>query len=82
MRWTLPVDSSVFRSAAYEEQSCVLELHFRDGAVYRYADVPVHVYIEFTLAQSKGRYFHAQIRHRYSYRQVESRAPMLTPLLA
>jgi hypothetical protein len=47
-----------------------LEIEFHDGGVYRYSNVPVHVYEGLLRASSKGSYFHDRIKERYRYRKV------------
>jgi len=38
--------------------------------LYSYANVPEHVYLELLSASSKGQYFHAAIRDKYSTRRL------------
>ncbi|MFJ8040428.1 KTSC domain-containing protein [Kitasatospora sp. NPDC096147] len=63
-----PVESSCLSSAGH--QGTTLELEFRSGSVYAYADVPETEYRALLAAPSLGRYFHAHIRDRYPYRRV------------
>jgi hypothetical protein len=63
------VESSSIASAAYGPAEEVLELRFRGGAVYRYANVPAGVHSAFMAAESKGRYFNQAIRGRFEYRR-------------
>jgi hypothetical protein len=56
------VQSSLLVSAAYQVSKSVLQLEFRDGAIYRYFDVPAAVYGDLLAADSKGSYFNKQIR--------------------
>jgi hypothetical protein len=69
MKWA-PVESSVFRAAAYAEGKILLYLLFRSGAVYRYFDFPRWQYPEFLEADSKGRYFRRNIRGCYHYERL------------
>jgi hypothetical protein len=48
-------------------------LEFRDGAIYRYFDVPAAVYNDLLAADSKGSYFNKQIRGRF--RHIRLRRP-------
>jgi len=61
------VDSSLLASAGYDAGESVLQLEFRDGAIYRYFAVPAAVYDDLLAADSKGSYFNKQIRGRFLY---------------
>jgi hypothetical protein len=66
----VPLESSVFTSAAYRAGARQLYLRFHDGAIYRYFDCPGTVYEELLAAESKGRYFSQHIRNRFRCEQV------------
>ena len=72
------VESTTLRSAGHDAQSAVLELQFRNGAVYRYLLVPQRVYRDLLGARSKGGYFNQNIRGRYPYQMVQ-RSSSLRP---
>ena len=62
-----PVKSGLIKSACYDAEKLLLEIEFngrngKAGGVYRYADVPPHIYEEFQRAESKGRHFAMFIR--------------------
>jgi hypothetical protein len=61
------VESSVIEEVTYGYDMPVLTIRFRNGLVYRYYDVPESVYQELLAAESKGRYFNANIRDAYEY---------------
>ncbi|MFI5529154.1 KTSC domain-containing protein [Kitasatospora sp. NPDC051853] len=63
-----PVESSCLSSVGH--RGTTLELEFRSGSVYEYADVPEAEYRGLLAAPSLGRYFHAHIRDRYPYRRI------------
>jgi len=65
------VESTILRSAGHNAQSAILELQFRNGAVYRYMPVPLWVYRDLLDARSKGAYFNQNIRRRYAYQRVQ-----------
>jgi len=69
----IAVDSSLLASAAYDADESVLQLEFRDGAIYRYFAVPSAVYHDLLAADSKGSYFNQQIRG--SFRHIRLRQP-------
>lgn len=73
------VESSTLGSAGHDAQSAVLELQFRNGAVYQYFLVPPRVYLDLLGARSKGAYFNQNIRGRYPYQQIQDAASATRP---
>jgi lysyl-tRNA synthetase class 2 len=65
------VTSSAIIDIRYEAAETALYVTFVDGDRYRYAGVPAAVHSAFIAAESKGRFFAAEIRDRYPYRRVE-----------
>ena len=63
------VESTTLRSG-HDPKSAVVELQFRNGAVYRYFLVPQQVYRGLMGAPSKGGYFNQNIRGRYPYQRT------------
>ena len=61
------VTSSNLKSVGYDPSTKMLEIEFRDGALYRYDGVPPDVHCELMGAGSHGKYFHQHIRNVYSY---------------
>lgn len=59
------VESTTLWSAGHDARPAVLELQFRNGAIYHYFLVPRSVYRALLQADSKGAYFHQNIRGRY-----------------
>lgn len=66
----LEVDSSNIDSIGYDEETQTLEIEFRVG-IYQYEDVPQYVYYDFINADSKGRFFHQNIKYEYYCYRVE-----------
>ena len=64
------VQSTTLASAGHDAKSAILELRFRNGAVYQYFSVPQGVYRNLLRASSKGGYFNQNIRGRYPYQRV------------
>lgn len=62
--------SSVIRGAWYLPKRRQLDLLFTNGRRYIYSGVPLATANEFALAESKGRFYNAEIRNRYPCRQV------------
>jgi hypothetical protein len=73
------VESTTLRSAGHDARSAVLELQFRNGAVYRYWLVPQRVYRDLLGARSKGGYFNQHIRGRYRYQRVQNASSVRPP---
>jgi hypothetical protein len=63
------VESSMIAAIGYTRG--LLTVAFNNGTVYRYAKVPKAIYIEWLAAESKGRYFNSNIKHKYAYRRIE-----------
>jgi hypothetical protein len=65
-----PVTSTNIHAIGYNPDSQTLEIEFNSGAVYDYSDVPQSEYDGFIGADSKGKYFHANIKNRYSFMKL------------
>ena len=63
----LVVKSSAITSIGYDEKTRILEIEFKNGTVYRYKEVPRHIYDELRKADSAGAYVNANIRDKYDY---------------
>lgn len=59
------VVSSELQSVGFDEAASILQVKFQNGRVYRYQGVPQSVFENLLRADSKGRFFNAQIRDRY-----------------
>ena len=59
------VASSVIAEVRYDDERNLLEVHFHNGRVYRYLDVPPDEHEALIHADSVGRYFNQEIRTRY-----------------
>jgi hypothetical protein len=64
------VDSDILRAVGYDRDTETLELEFVRGTIYRYFNVPPHVYESLMIAMSKGRYFQTQIEGQYRFVRV------------
>lgn len=69
------LNSRVLQFAGYQDQSMLLELEFRDGAVYHYFQVSEQTFQELLGAKSQGTYFNARIRYRFAYAKIRSAEP-------
>jgi hypothetical protein len=61
------VESSMLAAVGYNPSTAVLELEFRNGLIYQYAEVGEEIYRELMAAESKGRYFLEYIDDQYPY---------------
>jgi hypothetical protein len=66
------VESSVLASLHYLPALRLLDVEFHSGLLYQYFDVPPDTYTELLAAKSKGTYFNANIRNRFSYKQIDN----------
>jgi hypothetical protein len=68
-----PVKSSALAAVGYSSELHVLEIEFRNGAAYRYLDVPKKLYRQLMAADSKARFYDQHIRGRF--RSLHVRLP-------
>jgi hypothetical protein len=61
------VESSMIHAIGYDAEQQLLEIVFNTGRTYQYLEVPPEVYKELMKAESKGRYFLANVRDMYPY---------------
>lgn len=66
--------SSVIRGAWYLPQRRQLDLLFTSGRRYIYSNVPMKIANGFAAAESKGRFYNAEIRNRFACREVGGEA--------
>lgn len=57
------VNSSSIESIAHD--GSILEIKFLHGGVYRYDDVPKHIYEALMASDSHGSFFHRHIKENY-----------------
>lgn len=55
-----PVISSNIDSIGYEDGT--LEVHFKQGSIYHYYEVPEEIFENLLKVESVGKYFHAAIK--------------------
>ena len=65
------VESGNMESAGYSPESKTLEIRFKGGGLYSYAGVPQSAYDGLMSAESKGKYFYANIKNSYKWKKVE-----------
>ena len=69
MDW-LQLDSKMLASVAYDSEKQILYLRFRTGDVYRYFEFSGEDYRVFLNAESRGKYFLANIRDQFRYERL------------
>ena len=68
----MDVDSAAIQAIDYDEARAKLFVRFTSGERYVYVGVPAEVCRSFVEADSKGRFFHAEIRDQYPYNRLET----------
>jgi hypothetical protein len=66
-------ESSTLAIVGYDAIGGLLQLEFRNGAVYHYFGVPAAVHQRLLSARSKGSFFNWSIRGSFPYCQVSER---------
>ncbi len=64
------IESKMIVSIGYDFESSVLEIEFNSGAVWQYYDFPESIWHEFENSDSKGKFFHREIKNQYTETQV------------
>ena len=59
--------SSNLHSVEYDVESRVLEITFRGGSIYEYADVDQGTYDGLLTATSPGKYFAEHVKDKFAY---------------
>ena len=67
------VASKGIASVGYSKRRHILEIQFTNGAIYRYLEVSPSVYRELMVADSKARYYDANIKGNYPSVRVRPR---------
>jgi hypothetical protein len=70
----VPVESTALATVGYSKRLRVLEIEFRNGAIYRYLEVAPDVYDALLQAQSKARFYDENIRRKYRSLHVKPRS--------
>jgi hypothetical protein len=66
----MEVDSAAIQAIDYDHDRAKLFVRFVSGEAYVYVGVPGEVHRSFVDADSKGRFFQAEIRDRYPYNRL------------
>jgi len=65
------IESSMLKSIGYEPNSSTLEIEFNSGEIWQYFDFPEALWYEFESSESKGKFFHREIKNQYNESRVE-----------
>ena len=68
----MDVESTAIKEIDYDAERAKLLVRFASGERYVYVGVPGEVHRSFVEADSKGRFFQAEIRDRYPYNRLDS----------
>ncbi|MAZ72344.1 MAG: KTSC domain-containing protein [Flavobacteriaceae bacterium] len=64
------VRSSNLASIGYDPSSQILEVEFHGGRLYEFYDVPASEYRALMNASSHGKYFNANIKNNYNFKEL------------
>ena len=68
-----PVASRGLAAIGYSKRLRALEVEFRDGSIYRYADVPRSLYRQLMAAESKAGFYNRHVRKKFRSVRVKPR---------
>jgi hypothetical protein len=68
----MDVESAAIQTIDYDTERAKLFVRFASGERYVYVGVPAEVCRSFLDADSKGRFFQAEIRDQYPYNRLDS----------
>lgn len=66
----LPVQSSMASALGYDPHQGILQVQFKNGAVYQYEDVGVETWYELQETDSPGQFFNREIKGNYRSRRL------------
>lgn len=58
----MPVESSNLRSVGFDAETQTMEIEFKNGGVYQYANIEEKLFDEFLRSNSKGQFFHQNFK--------------------
>lgn len=67
------VESSNIEAISYLKAEKILKIHFKNGSVYEWKDVPVRKYNRLMEAESKGSFFSKEIKGKYTSNKLKSK---------
>ena len=67
----IPVESTNLTDIAHDATTNTLSVVFKGRTAYFYPGVPVEVFDRFVAAESKGRFFNAEVKDKYAFFTLE-----------
>jgi len=64
------IDSSMMLSIGYDPGTSILEIEFKGGEIWQYFDFPETIWYEFESSDSKGGFFHREIKKQYAESRI------------
>lgn len=61
------VESSLLKEVSYDPFMNTMSVHFKNGGIYDYLEVPEETYKELLQAPSVGKYFHINIKNKFQF---------------
>ena len=65
------VTSSYINEIGYDEDTKELRVKFKNGAQWKYLDVPPAIHVSLLLSESTGKYFIKEVKNAFTARKVE-----------
>jgi hypothetical protein len=69
------IASSNLAAIGYNDRKRIAGLRFKSGDVFHYADVPAEVFASWYLAESRGKFYAANIRGQYRGEKMTGTCP-------
>lgn len=66
----IKVESTDLEYVGYESTTKTMRIMFKEG-IYDYENVPEKFFIALLNAHSKGKFFHAEIKNKFSFSKVK-----------
>ena len=63
------IGSSLIETAGYDQQKKEMVVKFKTGGTYIYSQIPRDLFNAFLDAESPGKFFHSNIRHKFDARK-------------
>ena len=64
------VRSSNIEAIGYDAATKELEIDFQGGTSYTYSGIPKELHEQFMAAESKGKFFHVNIRSKFAFKKA------------
>ena len=64
------IESAFIQEAGYEEEAEVMKIVFGNGKSFDILNVPVEVFEEFLNAESQGKFYHKEIKNKFTHREA------------